>query len=75
MSNHGLQQMVAVVTARAGHGPRQPRPLLKPERYKGRGGGQAVRKIFDPVLVWICCSGRGDSAARDTVTSRLSLTR
>ena len=29
-SNLCLQQMVTVVTVRAEHGPRQPRPLLKP---------------------------------------------
>jgi hypothetical protein len=27
--NQSLQQMVTVVTVRAKHGPRQPRPLLK----------------------------------------------
>lgn len=31
--NSRLQQMVTVVTGRAGHGPRQLRPLLKPKRY------------------------------------------
>ena len=30
LPNLCLQQMVTVVTVRAEHGPRQPRPLLKP---------------------------------------------